>query len=67
MPPNIPGKKSFTVIVSEDLYDAVKAWADMKEWSLSKAARRLIEIGFDTEVGGNKPTPTKRNTKSRKL
>jgi hypothetical protein len=60
MPPNIPGKKSISVIISDDLYEAVKTWAEMKEWSLSKAARRLIEIGFDTEMGTPKATqPTK--------
>jgi hypothetical protein len=51
MPPNIPGKKSISVIIPEDLYEAIKSWAETKEWSLSKAARKLIEIGFDTEMG----------------
>lgn len=51
MPPNIPGKKSISVIIPEDLYEAIKSWAETKEWSLSKAARKLIEIGFDKETG----------------
>lgn len=61
MPPNIPGKKSISVIIPEDLYESIKSWAETKEWSLSKAARKLIEIGFDTEMGTiKKPAkPTK--------
>jgi hypothetical protein len=63
MPPNIPGKKSLSVILPEEFYKAVKAWAEQKEWSLSKAARRLMEIGFDTEVGSDKQPAKKSRVK----
>ena len=56
MPPKIPGKKTFSVTIPDDLYDAVKLWAEMKEWSVSKATWKLIEIGFDAEMGTPKAT-----------
>ncbi len=62
MPPKIPGKKTFSVTVPDDLYEAIKTWAEMKEWSVSKATWKLIEIGFDTEMG----TPKKPEAKPSK-
>lgn len=47
----LPGKKTISVIVPEETYAAVKSWADSKEWSLSKAALRLIETGLEQESG----------------
>ncbi len=49
--PKLPGKKTFSVSVPNELYEAIVLWADMKEWSVSKASWRLLEIGLDTEMG----------------
>ncbi len=54
MAKQLPGKKTISVILPEETYEAVKQWADQKEWSVSKAATRLIENGLAVE-GGNSP------------
>lgn len=41
------GKKPVTVILAEDTYEALKLLADARDWSLSQAARNLIEHGLD--------------------
>jgi hypothetical protein len=53
----LPGKKTISVIVPEETYAAVKLWADSKEWSLSKAALRLIETALEHE---SSEPPTKK-------
>jgi predicted CopG family antitoxin len=50
MPKSAPGKKTISVIVSEDTYEVLKDWAGEKDWSVSQAARKLIEKGLTEEV-----------------
>ena len=49
MAKKLPGKRTISVILSEDTYNSVKNWADLKEWSVSKAASKLIESGLTVE------------------
>jgi hypothetical protein len=50
MAKKLPGKRTISVILSEDTYESVKSWADLKEWSVSKAASKLIESGLTVET-----------------
>lgn len=63
MPPKIPGKKTFSVNVPDELYDSLKRWAEQKEWSVSKAAWKLIEIGLTTENQTEDKTPKRTKSK----
>jgi hypothetical protein len=50
MAKKLPGKRTISVILSEDTYESVRGWADLKEWSVSKAASKLIETGLTLET-----------------
>lgn len=54
MPPKIPGKKTFSVNVPDELYESIKRWAESKEWSVSKAAWKLMEVGLKVETKKSK-------------
>jgi len=62
MAKQLPGKRTISVILPEETYESVKRWADLKEWSVSKAAVRLIESGLTVELEdeSSPPTPKKR-------
>jgi hypothetical protein len=61
MAKQLPGKKTISVILPEETYESVKRWADLKEWSVSKAAVKLIESGLavESESGALTSTPKK--------
>ncbi len=66
MPRPNPNKKTVSVTLPLDLYEAVVSWAEMKEWSVAKAAWKLIEIGINTELGiATKKPATPRNLNAR--
>ncbi len=54
------GNRTIGVIVSEETYESLKLWAEAKDWSVSQAARNLIEKGLE----GEQTTPS---TKPKKL
>ncbi len=43
------GNRTIGVIVSEETYESLKLWAETKDWSVSQAARNLIEKGLGEE------------------
>jgi hypothetical protein len=50
MAKKLSGKRTISVILSEDTYESVRSWADSKEWSVSKTASKLIESGLIVET-----------------
>jgi hypothetical protein len=44
------GNRTIGVIIPEETYEALKGWADEKDWSISQAARKLIEKGLNEET-----------------
>lgn len=43
------GKKPVTVILPDETFKLLKYWAELKDWSISQAAKNLIERGLDNE------------------
>ncbi len=43
------GNKAITVILPMSLYEALKGWAEEKDWKVSQAASNLIEQGLGDE------------------
>lgn len=43
------GNKAITVILSLETYEVLKSWAEIKDWSISQAARNLVESGLVRE------------------
>lgn len=41
------GNRTVSVIMSEDTYEALRMLAEVKDWSISQTARKLIEQGLD--------------------
>jgi hypothetical protein len=44
------GNRTIGVIVSEETYETLKVWAEEKDWSVSQAARNLIEKGLSDQT-----------------
>jgi hypothetical protein len=45
--PKSPDKKTISVIIPQEAYDELKAFAESKDWTLSNAAKNLIVEGLE--------------------
>jgi hypothetical protein len=52
--PKSPDKKTISVVIPQEAYEELKAFAGSKDWTLSNAAKNLIVEGLERQKNSTK-------------
>ena len=54
MAKQLPGKKTISVILPEEIFEAVRSLAEEKDWSVSQTAKNLIVKALQEQTSNNR-------------